>query len=165
MAWYKALTPDNIVNSFAATGVCPFDRTIIKLDNEPQTDLFRPESLVERSGLGYIPLYSHALRDVSEDTREGSVPLPTTTSISNLFPQIIPPNKIPTKHKKSAGKVLTSRENLQEKEKLKQEKNLQKMEKKRLRIEKAKKKKAITCKTKEKSRFLVFSIMYTLSFS
>ena len=72
-----------------------------------------------------------------------SVPLPCASTISKFLKIPSCPNKMPTKHGKSTGRVLTSLENLQliqEREKQKQEKAVQKEERKRLREEKAKKK-------------------------
>ena len=72
-----------------------------------------------------------------------SVPLPCASTISKFLEIPSHPSQMPTKHGKSAGRVLTSLENLQliqEREQQKQEKALQKEEKKRLREEKAKKK-------------------------
>ena len=72
-----------------------------------------------------------------------SIPLPCASTISKFLEIPRHPSQIPTKHGKSAGRVLTSLENLQliqEREKQKQEKVLQKEERKRLREEKAKKK-------------------------
>ena len=69
-----------------------------------------------------------------------SVPPPCASTISKFLKVPTHPNQMPTKHGKSAGRVLTSLENLQliqEREKQKQEKALQKEERKRLREEKA----------------------------
>jgi hypothetical protein len=71
------------------------------------------------------------------------VPLPGATAISKFLVLPKPPNQIPTKRGKSAGRVLTSLENLQmlqQREKLKQEEALKKEERKRLRQEKENKK-------------------------
>ena len=79
----------------------------------------------------------------SSKTPTMSVPLPCASTISKFLEIRSRPSQIPTKHGKSAGRVLTSLENLQliqEREKQKQEKALQKEERKRLREEKAKKK-------------------------
>lgn len=99
---------------------------------------FEPASLAERTGLHYIPLYSPARQpnttlaktsDLSlahqsllnfsttsledslfqcEDDVRHNLPLQTTMSLSKFFIKPIPPNKIPTKHGKSCGKVMTS---------------------------------------------------------
>lgn len=73
--------------------------------------------------------------------REGSVPLRTSTSVSNFFNPPIPPSKIPTKNKKSCGNCLTSTEGLrriQQKENEKEEKEKLKQERKEEREKKAK---------------------------
>ena len=91
-----------------------------------------------------------------------SVPLPCSSTISKFLVLPPRPNQIPTKHGKSAGRVLTSLENLQliqEREKQKQEKALQKEERKRLRDEKAKKKIEDTQKKKEAAKCKVTIIL------
>lgn len=194
----------NIIRSFEATGVCPFNRRSIPLpDNDNSFSTFKPSSLPERTGLAYIPLYSPArpphpsIVDVSSEDEtqlsarfphstpvkrscissslsfstplsysepslldeslfsSRSQPLPFITPISEFLHQPIPPSKIPTKKGKSAGQVLTSRENLQllqEREKQKQAAILEKEQKKRMREEKAKKKNEKTNSTKGKPR-------------
>ena len=77
----------------------------------------------------------------STTTPVASVPLPYASTISKFVMIPSRPSQLPTKHGKSAGRVLTSLENLQlihEREKYKQEKALKKEEGKRLREEKPK---------------------------
>lgn len=60
------------------------------------------------------------------DNSTSTIPLPGATTISKFLVLPKPPNQVPTKHGKSAGRVLTSLENLQilqQKEKEKQEAN------------------------------------------
>ena len=61
-AWYKAMTGQNIINSFKVTGVYPFNREVIcsapGIDKREKYTLFKPEALAKRTGLAYIPLYS-----------------------------------------------------------------------------------------------------------
>ena len=59
-AWTTAMTGPNITSGFKATGVCPFDRNAISLPSETPFTKFRPETLVEQTGISYIPLYSPA---------------------------------------------------------------------------------------------------------
>ncbi len=60
-AWFKSFTSQNIINSFKATGICPFDRHAIQLpEDDNEFDVFKPQSLAERTKLAYIPLYSPA---------------------------------------------------------------------------------------------------------
>ena len=58
-AWYKAMTTPNIMSSFQITGVCPFNRSAIKLPSA-DVSISETQSLAQRNGLGYIPLYSPA---------------------------------------------------------------------------------------------------------
>ena len=59
-AWYTAMRPHNIIASFKTTGICPFNRYALKIlaEEEKKFSFFKPESVVKRSGLKYIPLYS-----------------------------------------------------------------------------------------------------------
>lgn len=195
-AWYKAFNQENIINSFKATGICPFNRGAVHLSSDDdEFSSFKPNNLAERTGLAYIPLYSPARRHVAPasndhigqatsrrfphqshstpmnkldcsrshatllsvsepnlldqslfetyDNPTSRIPLPGATTISKFLVLPKPPNQIPTKRGKSAGRVLTSLENLQmlqQKEKLKQEEALKKEERKRMRQEKASKK-------------------------
>ena len=52
-AWYKSMTMPNIVASFKVTGICPFNRNIMPPEEEVNV-----ESLAERTGLAYVPLFS-----------------------------------------------------------------------------------------------------------
>ena len=163
-AWKLSMTPHNIFAGFQATGVYPFDRCRIQVKvPEDKRPKFQPESLAERTGLVYIPLYSPLQRSGSElsDSRSDHSPLqrslsmgnisnysPVTpvirlkkaTSVSRFLNTPLAPSKIPTKSVKSCGKVLTSLENLQileEKEKAKAEELKKKEERKALRAENA----------------------------
>ena len=196
-AWYKAFSQENIIKSFKATGICPFNRGAVHLSNDDEFSSFKPSNLAERTGLAYIPLYSPARRSVAHssddhipvgqsinrrlphqshstpvnklgysqsrltplsssepnlldqslfetyDNPPSRIPLPGATVISKFLVLPKPPNQIPTKRGKSAGRILTSLENLQvlqQREKLKQEEALKKEERKRLRQEKENKK-------------------------
>ena len=195
-AWYKAMTAPNIIASFKATGICPLDRSVVQvpgMEEEVYTS-FKPESLVQRTGLAYIPLYSpsktpHSSRaneapacmtplqplqhnptiqalpagynaqeespldeysssespspfeQSVDNSFQGSVPLRRATSVSNFLIPPLPPSKMPTKHGKSSGTVLTSIENIHminEKERGKKEKAQVKEEKRLERERKAK---------------------------
>ena len=181
-------------NSNKCTGVCPFDRSVIQAPGMKGKEFssFKPESLAQRSGLAYIPLYSparatslktstpskfqnvHPARalqqsppnfsysdpclnetsllemttseDLSSSPFETSfsvpsaVPLRRATSVSNFLIPPLPPSKIPTKHGKSSGTVLTSIENrqmMEEKERKKAAEAQKKEERKKAREEKA----------------------------
>ena len=57
----KPMTASNIISSFKATGVCPFNRLAVKLpgmEEKEEFSSFQPESHAQRTGLAYIPLYS-----------------------------------------------------------------------------------------------------------
>ena len=137
-SWHKAMTMSNVISSFKVTGICPFDRTVIEVPDtkENEYSCFKPESVVQRYGLAYIPLYSpgHSLKapksrvmqqtprklepcfnENSRSTSEDSLlsPEASFTSLSNFLIPPLPPSKIPTKHGKSSGKVLTSIENIE----------------------------------------------------
>ena len=57
-AWFKSMTAANIISSFKATGVCPFNRNMDA--GEERSPSFEPQSLARKTGLAYIPLYSPA---------------------------------------------------------------------------------------------------------
>ena len=52
----------NIISSFRVTGVCPFNRSVIKIytENDDESDFtsFRRNDLAQRTGLAYVPLYT-----------------------------------------------------------------------------------------------------------
>lgn len=167
-SWHKTVTPSNIIASFKVTGICPFNRSVINPKKDDKFSSFQPENLAERTGLAYIPLYSpsrrtHPISDLelsssspspkslspppsslsnseAYSTAPARVPLRHATSVSNFLIPNVPPNELPTKHTKSAGKVLTSMENLQlieERQKKKQEEAQRKEERRRKREERA----------------------------
>ena len=142
LAWFKAMTAPNIISSFRATGICPFDRSAIKLPETEQVfSTFNPMSLAQKTGLAYIPLYSPVQ---SQSKSRSLVPLRTATSVSNVLVPPLAPSKAPTM--KKSGKVLTSRENVEritEKEKKKQDEIEKKEQRKRERLEKAELKKKL----------------------
>ena len=164
-AWYQAMTMSNIVSSFKTTGICPFNRRASSLpDEESYCDSTKMESLAQRSGLAYIPLFSPApprssavcskettlnkelsfsepdlSSPVIKPPQQFFLPLRSATSISHCLKEPLKPSKIPTKRPKSSGRILTGAENLQqieEKEFAKLEATKLKEEKKRLREEK-----------------------------
>ena len=55
-----------LYQALKVTGICPFDRTVIEVTDtkENEYSCFKPESVVQRYGLAYIPLYSpgHSLK-------------------------------------------------------------------------------------------------------
>jgi len=79
-SWHKAMTMPNIISSFKVTGVCPFDRSVIQAPGMKGKEFssFKPESLAQRSGLAYIPLYSPA--------RASSLKGSTPSKFQNVHP-------------------------------------------------------------------------------
>ena len=57
-AWSESMTVKNITSGFKVTGVYPVDKNAVQIPG--QKPAFKPESLAEKSGLAYIPLYSPA---------------------------------------------------------------------------------------------------------
>ena len=57
-AWGQSITVKNITGGFKVTGVYPVDRCAVQIPGQKSS--FRPESLAEKSGLAYVPLYSPA---------------------------------------------------------------------------------------------------------
>lgn len=149
----------NIVSSFKTTGICPFNRSACTIRDEESSSA-NMESLAERSGLAYIPLFSPAPpRSYTVSSNETPLiskelsfsepdlsspviklphdqqfflPLRSATSISHCLNQPLKPSKLPTKHPKSSGRILTGAENLQKIE----EKELAKSEAAKLKEEK-----------------------------
>ena len=65
--WSRAMTISNIRAAFSTTGVYPFDRHAVSVqDNTP--GVWDDKSLCEKTGLAFIPLYSpaHACSLLSE---------------------------------------------------------------------------------------------------
>ena len=140
-AWFASMTMNNIITGFRITGVYPINRRAFLLPEE--SSIFRPESLSERSGLSYIPLYSPARvqpsvssffspepsmrRSISQpcldhsalsDTLDTSFTekcclLENPGTISKFLKVPEPFRKLPEKRPKHTGRVLTSKENLE----------------------------------------------------
>ena len=206
-AWFQAMSVTNIIASFRTTGICPFNRSIKVPGDCKEFASFKPESLAEKSGLAYIPLYSPARslsknlppsdsnhssplltgrlsrsysdpylnQDSSFDERfynsfevspfssPSNVPLRNTTSTSQHLIPPVPLNKKPTKHEKSHGKVLTSRENIEMMEKKAKEKAAQ-LQQKELRKKAREGRKAVRSKSNKTSEIgMNYVHMYTLS--
>ena len=151
-AWDNCMTIKNIKAGFRVTGVYPLNKSAIALP-EDDFQQFKPHLLPSTSGISYIPLYSsspfqtkpsqeeYSLKSESEDDENSFIsytqpiveqkipaatpakPLPYISSFEELLKLPEPPSKIPTKHKKSCGRCLTSEEAIammeeKEKEKL-----------------------------------------------
>ena len=134
-AWYKAMSMTNVLQAFKVTGIYPFNSTVFNAISSP------PKTLMERTGLAYIPLCSPApptVRSVTSSdvtTTESDtpnrnatyIPMRQQTSISRFLIKPLPPHAQPTNKEKSAGLILTSEEHL----KLLKEKQIAKAEKER----------------------------------
>jgi len=59
-AWTRAMSPSNVVAGFRCTGICPLDRSAIKIPGCESSGDEENESLTEKTGLKYIPLLSPA---------------------------------------------------------------------------------------------------------
>lgn len=153
-AWVEAMTPRNILAGFRVTGVYPFNRNAFDLDSEE-----RKETLSEKTGLSYIPLYTPSKSlSCSQPTAMSSTRFPSTQSASTeryqpsyrqkplmkLLALPSPAARISVQRleSKTNDRVLTSGENLKklrEKENAKLEKMKQKEERARRRQKKGRK--------------------------
>ena len=125
-AWLSAMSAKNIVASFECTGIYPFNRYAITVDDGNEC-LSKPGSLAEQTGLARIPFYSpsrkcpeapmkplHATPDNSTDSEEYTsesdenawILEPTSSSLSKYL--VTPKLEHPVKRIKSCGRVLTS---------------------------------------------------------
>ena len=76
-AWFQAMTAKNIVSSFKATGVCPFNRHIFgdgRTEESNKYTSFKPQNLAMKTGLAYIPLYSPSRGDAVHRPHMTSTP-------------------------------------------------------------------------------------------
>lgn len=82
--WYKAFTMSNIISGFEVAGVYPFDRSVVKCRTEDENDIasFRRDTLAQRTGLAYIPLYS---TPTHSSLSTSSTAMKTITSQSQLL--------------------------------------------------------------------------------
>ena len=166
--WMKAMSMANLISAFKTTGVYPFSRKVVDKVVSEKFSSFKPESLPDKSGLAYIPLYSLARpRTMQETAQLSSAECPgsadcgessdvdtsvdkisysqakRSTAINKFLNPPLLASEQPTKHVKSSGRVLTSAEcikNMEEKEQAKQQKAQQKEQKKKAREEKRKEK-------------------------
>lgn len=168
-AWKLAMTPKNILSGFNVTGVYPFNRERVKAQLVPQSTkpkslaertglayipFYSPIHKRVCSKRGTTTTVARSATPESYDGEESSSLLERSLSESNLvglrtkratsITQFLKspehPNKLPTKNQKSAGKVLTSLENIEameEKQRKKDEELKKKEERKRLREAKA----------------------------
>ena len=67
-AWKLSMTPKNIISGFQVTGVYPFDRNRVLVQLQESGSKFKPENLIQSTGLAYIPLYSPVCKQSRPDT-------------------------------------------------------------------------------------------------
>ena len=154
-AWSQSMAIRNVTASFRATGICPFNRkaTIIKQ--------FEPSDMMKDSKVKYHPMYSPQLKskgvrdipshdsnhddsyasdtDGSSDTDRCVTPFPDIPKFGNHLKDYKIPELPKLRKAKETGRVLTSAENfqrLQEKDRIKKEKLLEKERKQKIREEK-----------------------------
>uniref|UniRef100_A0A1X7SLP9 DDE-1 domain-containing protein n=1 Tax=Amphimedon queenslandica TaxID=400682 RepID=A0A1X7SLP9_AMPQE len=148
-AWRRSMTQRNIASGFEVTGICPFNRNAIKTGNDKQETISR--SLLDQTGLAYIPLYSPDIkrtrdhdssfnsslleRSLSEnDLSQAVTPMRRVMPIESFLKTPSHPSSKSTLKPKSCGRVLTSVEFMtciEEKERMKQE-ALKEKERKRI---------------------------------
>lgn len=159
----ESMTIRNVSSGFTVTGICPFERKLPELD-------FEPEKIPQANGIAYIPLYSTpSRRSCCNDSVSSSCYLSPNHSGTKIntwpsrFVRDAPcrsfPRRLPTKHGKKSGAVLTSTENLRIiniKEDEKKEKERLKAERQRIREEKK------LLSTPRQKRVMVVSIMLLL---
>ena len=164
-AWDEAMTSPNIASGFRATGVFPFNRDAISVPtNEDKYTQFKPANLVERTGLSYIPLYSHSRKKPTDGSPSSDLPassshfenafstttststlhvpgqsqsvstLPSKTSLSKFLPKFTPCYKLPIKNQKSAGTIYTGWKYRKEQEEKEQRKKEELAEKQRKQV-------------------------------
>ena len=157
-AWMRSMTISNICTGFKITGVHPINRdvfahveesSLVKQSGLAFIPLYSPSPKRKVCDCGRF-------HDVSQETNDGthrhytrlfseqSDPPPSmsvwlqssqTSGVSRYLQCPSPLNRQINYHPKSCGRVLTSAENLAEKEKAKQEKEKMKAERKKLREE------------------------------
>ena len=130
------MTASNILSAFKTTGICPFNRFAVQTIDDYYKS-FKPETLIQQTGLAHIPLYSSGANytspssqinpndsiynqllsrsyvsdDISDEEQEYICVLePTSTSISKYLVTPKPPSKTPVKRIKSYSHVMTSLE-------------------------------------------------------
>ena len=59
-AWYSSMIPKNIHGGFKTCGVFPFNRHAVVLPLEEHCQAFKPEEVLKKSKLKYVPMYSPA---------------------------------------------------------------------------------------------------------
>ena len=131
-ACLSAMIASNILSAFKTNGICTFNRFAVQtIDDDLKS--FKPETLIQQTGLAHITLYSPGGRYTSpssqinpndsiynqslsrsyisdEEQEYIRVLEPTSTSISKYLVTPKPPSKTPVRQIKSYGHVMTSLE-------------------------------------------------------
>ena len=82
-AWRKVMTPSNIASGFRATGVCPFNRSAIKIPGIGDATE-EPSALLKTTRLAFIPLFSPA--HPQKPKTDGNIDKPFTDKEKTMFP-------------------------------------------------------------------------------
>ena len=93
-AWFKAMTMSNVIAGFRVTGICPFDRSATMPTDSTPNHAFNPSSLVERTGLAYIPFYSpvRSSKPGLSTAKQSSITLSNKADIGSLSSPPVPSN-------------------------------------------------------------------------
>ena len=86
--WYSVMIPKNIHSGFKVCGVFPFNRDTVALPSEQHKASFKPETVLKKSKLKYIPLYSPAPVKKSQKSSQTTPSLssPLNFSVVNKSP-------------------------------------------------------------------------------
>ncbi|XP_019854672.1 PREDICTED: tigger transposable element-derived protein 2-like [Amphimedon queenslandica] len=92
-AWRRSMTQRNIASGFEVTGICPFNRNAIKTGNDKQETISR--SLLDQTGLAYIPLYSPDIKRTRDhDSSFNSSLLERSLSENDLSQAVTPMRRV-----------------------------------------------------------------------
>ena len=115
-AWYRSMSMGNITSGYKVTGLYPFNPSALLESAAINAVSAPPKTLMERTGLAYIPLYGH--EPVMEEETCSEVDSTyicrgrEQSALSSILVKPIPPSAMPVKKEKSAGLILTSEENM-----------------------------------------------------
>jgi hypothetical protein len=141
-AWCKSMSLSNITSGYKVTGLYPFNPAAILSESTQVKAMSKPKTMMERTGLTYIPLYGQADHTppepkALEDRKVDCTYIHTSrqqSTISSILVKPIPPSALPSNKEKSSGLIVTSEENLRalnqkrlakaEKERAKEEKRI-----------------------------------------
>ena len=78
-AWFSAMTGQNVISSFRATGVCPFNRHVFDEATAESVVPLKQPNLAEKTGLAYIPLFSPFVPRRDQNPSMTSTPCSSST--------------------------------------------------------------------------------------